>query len=107
MKKKMKLDKENITLILFTALAIFSLLMIVYIIPHHEEAQITPEQRAEKIRLDSFCEDYKLSYYDCTWGAFACFNDCVKLGKDYFKYKVSRYDWECWCELNNETKQIW
>ena len=101
--------KKKIGITLIVVLAIFSLAMMFVLIQNYEESQITPEQRAEETRLRSFCTEEGLSYYECRWETLGCSDDCIKLGKNYWDFEV-KTRWtneECWCELNNETIQVW
>ncbi len=45
---------------------------------------------------------------DCGSRTRECYDDCNKLGFEYFRYDTGGFaSEECWCKINNGTKQIW
>jgi len=55
----------------------------------------------------NYCEQEGLE--DCYYDNVRCHKDCEKrLGLEYFRFDSGGFSSdECWCKLNNETKQIW
>jgi len=60
----------------------------------NEERQI----RCDNLGIEDGCGDSKIQ----------CAEDCISLGKEYFKWHSGGFgSSSCWCRLNNETKKIW
>ena len=54
------------------------------------------------------CKDYGIND-DCNKLSIECYEDCISLGKIYFKFDLGTWgsSAECWCKKQNEVQQIW
>ena len=98
------MEKEAIKISCIVTLMILLLLFSVYVIVW---APLVPLMEKEKEMID-YCEkklDYKMK---CSLGDAICLMNCEELNLEYFKYDNGGFgSSECWCRINNETKQIW
>lgn len=59
-----------------------------------------------QIEMKNICEKENIHF--CTPDSVICFSNCLDLGMTYFRYDNSVFGSdECWCRVNNSTKQIW
>ncbi len=87
------MDKEFIKVICMIAFVIGMIVFIVVMI-------VRPPQREKCFErgLDKNCGENKRE----------CYDDCNKLEFEYFRYETGGFaSEECWCKINNGTKQIW
>ncbi len=63
----------------------------------------------EEGKRKSFCEENQIPSHRCDVQVRECFNDCKGFGLEYFKVEEGSFfgSPDCWCKLNNSTKQIW
>ena len=53
------------------------------------------------------CSEKNLSFL-CEEQEIRCYDNCKELGMQYFNYERSWFsNSDCWCRINNDTKQIW
>ena len=59
-----------------------------------------------EIIMNKACEDHNLS--PCYADVVLCYSNCRDIGYSYFKWEDGGFTSDnCWCKVNNESKQIW
>lgn len=96
----MKKETKNIIFIVFGVILLVSALIYFFL-----WRPFIPLMKREKEMVD-YCEN-KLEW-ECNLGDAMCLLDCEKLNLEYFRYDGGGFGSpECWCKINNSTKQIW
>lgn len=87
-------------MIVFTIIGIILLTIYLFV--------LKPEIEIDK-QFKNWCADKNINpcnYYSTP----TCYNDCEKLGLEYFKIESGGFGYgnlNCWCKEGNSTKQIW
>ena len=64
-----------------------------------------PIIKEDRIMKD-FCEQQIIT--PCSYPSIECYNNCNDFGLEYFRFDDGGFSSdECWCQVNNGTKQIW
>ena len=88
------MNRENLVIIILGILAIVFLFSLLIFNTYFSENA-------------KFCKEHNI-VSNCN-GAIDCYKDCEDLGLKSFKVENPSIgsSADCWCKLNNETKQIW